>query len=271
MCRQLAKLQQRQIKAMDRACGSLGAGVTDDQINELAGRHIKETNKVETHYENEIRLLQETQRKEYSGFVESVFSAEKSITDDVPKNRWRSNYVEEEASDTAKEDKSKSMFGMAKSWTKKLRGQGEEIARPSAVQVVAPDVSVDEIQQAPRLQESFTVQLGTQQKATHNMRLLSGMQNCNVAIIFQTGVKNCDLRCVLRRTEDAGCKTRLEFRIKKLKPPFYHAQHATSFRKNGRKHFLILVFRCMHSSYKQVESKLKACPSWSMHFRSFVV
>jgi len=62
---------------------------------------------------------------------------------------------------------------MAKSWTKKLRArQGEE--PPAAVQVVVvPDVPEDNEPEPPRLQESFTVQLGTQQKAQHNMRLLS--------------------------------------------------------------------------------------------------
>ena len=171
--RTLAKLQKRQISAMDRACGSLGAGVTDVQINELAGRHIKETAKVEAHFENEIRLLQTQQRKDYREFVQSVFSAEKSATDDVPKSRWRSRDVEEDELGTAKEDKGKSMFGMAKSWTKKLRArQGEE--PPAAVQVVVvPDVPEDNEPEPPRLQESFTVQLGTQQKAQHNMRLLS--------------------------------------------------------------------------------------------------
>eukprot|EP00039_Didymoeca_costata_P033065 m.40559 g.40559 ORF g.40559 m.40559 type:complete len:523 (-) comp9678_c0_seq2:126-1694(-) len=152
-----AKLHSRHMKEMDKA---VTTGASDKEINNIAARHTRETAKVENHFINDIAVLQQSQLKDYRDFVNGVFLAEKSApaSPTKPNSSYRRDMEDDEPSTPTRRK------------TKKKSESSSAIGRMLGSPTESEAGGVHE----QRLEESFTVLLGTQQKTMHNVRVIAG-------------------------------------------------------------------------------------------------
>ncbi|GIY29221.1 protein C12orf4 homolog [Caerostris darwini] len=129
----LTQMQQRQSDEMERAIPKVGISLTDQDINNMATRHFTETESITDYWEHKISTLKETQKREFREWVVKVHEDYQSGT-----------------------------------------GSPGYLQRVRALSEAVPnDNDSDWIPQPQRLEESFTIHLGSQLKLMHNLRLLS--------------------------------------------------------------------------------------------------
>ncbi|OWF51817.1 protein C12orf4-like [Mizuhopecten yessoensis] len=128
----LEHLEERQQKEMEQALKEVGKTYTDDQISQLAQRHLESVQLIENKWNSELNNLKDIQKHEFRDWIIKVHE------------------------DTQIPAKSPSYIGRVRAMSNTLP-EAEEEERSSAT---------------TRLEESFTVHLGAQMKTTHNLRLL---------------------------------------------------------------------------------------------------
>ncbi|KAG8177634.1 hypothetical protein JTE90_019661 [Oedothorax gibbosus] len=129
----LAEMQQRQSDEMERAVPKVGISLTDKDINNMATRHFTETQSITEFWERRISELKETQKREFREWVVKVHEDYQSGT-----------------------------------------GSPGYLQRVRALSEAAPvNDDSDWTPQPQRMEESFTIHLGSQLKLMHNLRLLS--------------------------------------------------------------------------------------------------
>ncbi|KFM73686.1 hypothetical protein X975_23168, partial [Stegodyphus mimosarum] len=129
----LHDLQQRQSDEMERAVPKVGISLTDKDINDMATRHFTETQSITDFWEHKINTLKETQKKEFHEWVVKVH-------EDYQSGSGSPGYLQ------------------------RVRALSEAVP-------IANDS--DWTPQPQRMEESFTIHLGSQLKLMHNLRLLS--------------------------------------------------------------------------------------------------
>lgn len=128
----LEHLESRQREEMEHAVKNVGTKYSDEQINQLAQRHFENTQLIDGKWSNELKHLQEAQKREYREWVLKVHE------------------------DSQSPSKSPSYFNRVRALSNTLP-EAEDEERHS---------------RTTRLEESFTIHLGAQMKTTHNLRLL---------------------------------------------------------------------------------------------------
>lgn len=196
------------MRGLDRAMASLGAGVTDTQINSLTEKHTLELQKMENHYESELEILERDQKRDYLEFVRGVHAAEQSKAGEAggatsaaasPSHQRRGSGGDGDGEGRGygaasgggrgeRPGKGKdsivgggiggigaSFFGRRKKKNSDGARGGAGSGGTFAPAVVREEPSADAELPAPaqRLEESFTVHLGTQMKTMHNLRLVA--------------------------------------------------------------------------------------------------
>ncbi|CAL1264864.1 unnamed protein product [Larinioides sclopetarius] len=130
----LQQMQQRQSDEMERAIPKVGISLTDQDINNMATRHFTETQSITDYWEHKINSLKETQKREFREWVVKVHEDYQSGS------------------------------GSPVSFRQRVRALSE---------AVPMDNDCDWTPQPQRMEESFTIHLGSQLKLMHNLRLLS--------------------------------------------------------------------------------------------------
>ncbi|GFS60646.1 protein C12orf4 homolog [Trichonephila inaurata madagascariensis] len=129
----LHEMQQRQSDEMERAVPKVGISLTDQDINNMATRHFTETQNVTDYWDHKISSLKETQKREFHEWVMKVHEDYQSGT-----------------------------------------GSPGYLQRVRALSEATPmENDSDWTPQPQRMEESFTIHLGSQLKLMHNLRLLS--------------------------------------------------------------------------------------------------
>ncbi|XP_054712421.1 protein C12orf4 homolog [Uloborus diversus] len=126
-------LQKRQSDETEKAVPKVGISLTDQDINDMAIRHFAETQSMTDYWEQKIGNLKETQKREFHEWVIKVH-------EDYQSGSGSPGYLQ------------------------RVRALSEAI--PS-------DNDTDWVPQPQRMEESFTIHLGSQLKLMHNLRLLS--------------------------------------------------------------------------------------------------
>ncbi|XP_035209060.1 protein C12orf4 homolog isoform X1 [Stegodyphus dumicola] len=129
----LHELQQRQSDEMERAVPKVGISLTDKDINDMATRHFTETQSITDFWEHKINTLKETQKKEFHEWVVKVH-------EDYQSGSGSPGYLQ------------------------RVRALSEAVPITN---------DSDWTPQPQRMEESFTIHLGSQLKLMHNLRLLS--------------------------------------------------------------------------------------------------
>uniref|UniRef100_UPI00358FC820 ferry endosomal RAB5 effector complex subunit 3 isoform X2 n=1 Tax=Myxine glutinosa TaxID=7769 RepID=UPI00358FC820 len=141
----LRALQERQSAEMDRTIQSVGQGCTDEDVNILAVQHFEREQALEAKWLSEIGRLMEQQKQEFQERLLQAYGDLKNL--DIARNRLGCCLSHNEA---------------------EVRNSSH--SRDSGVQ----ENKLEEEEEFPRLEESFTIHLGAQQKTMHNLRLLRG-------------------------------------------------------------------------------------------------
>lgn len=129
----LQDLQKWQSEEMEKAIPKVGISCTDKDINAMATRHFEETQHIAESWDRKIELLKGTQNKEFHEWVAKVY-------EDYQTGSGSPGYLQ----------------------------------RVRALSEAAPAVGdSDWTPQPQRMEESFTIHLGSQLKLMHNLRLLS--------------------------------------------------------------------------------------------------
>ncbi|XP_042894810.2 ferry endosomal RAB5 effector complex subunit 3 isoform X1 [Parasteatoda tepidariorum] len=129
----LNEMQQRQSMEMERAVPKVGISLTDRDINDMATRHFTETENITEYWDRKISNLKETQKREFHEWVLKVHED------------YQSGF-----------------------------GSPGYLQRVRALSEAAPvEDDSDWTPQPQRMEESFTIHLGSQLKLMHNLRLLS--------------------------------------------------------------------------------------------------
>lgn len=128
----LEYLDDRQREEMEDAMKNAGTKYTDAQVNQLAQRHIDNSQLISGKWSSELSNLRDTQKREFREWVLKVHE------------------------DTQSPSKSTSYLNRVRALSSSLPEAEENERGPNAI----------------RMEESFTIHLGAQMKTTHNLRLL---------------------------------------------------------------------------------------------------
>eukprot|EP00051_Salpingoeca_urceolata_P031163 m.10553 g.10553 ORF g.10553 m.10553 type:complete len:603 (+) comp3813_c0_seq1:187-1995(+) len=177
--RALAKQQQKQMRQMDQAVQGLGTTVTDQHVNQLAIKHTERLQVLEANFASELEHVKEMQRKEYRQYLFQLFEEEQSGTPVSPAPMPSSPKREQPSDPVPAAGDAARGADDSQSWGAKAvrRLTGLRSLSSSKQQLdLAATTKGDELSlsDAQRLEESFTVYLGTQRKTMHNIRLLTG-------------------------------------------------------------------------------------------------
>ncbi|KAK7873103.1 hypothetical protein R5R35_006334 [Gryllus longicercus] len=134
---QVSALTTKQTEEMSRAVEGVHVFRTEREINELAAQHFEDQNLLQGRWSSEVCALKQTQRREYRDWLVGLLEDHQaSVSLPTPTNS-----------------------PLASCPPKALHGSGNSQEEPESV---------------PRLEESFTIHLGSQMKQMHNIRILSG-------------------------------------------------------------------------------------------------
>lgn len=128
----LEYLDDRQREEMEDAMKNAGTKYTDAQVNQLAQRHIDNSQLISGKWSSELSNLRDTQKREFREWVLKVHE------------------------DTQSPSKSTSYLNRVRALSSSLPEAEENERGPNTI----------------RMEESFTIHLGAQMKTTHNLRLL---------------------------------------------------------------------------------------------------
>ncbi|XP_061175241.1 protein C12orf4 homolog [Saccostrea echinata] len=128
----LEHLDERQREEMEDAMKNAGTKYTDAQVNQLAQRHIDNSQLISGKWSSELSNLKDTQKREFREWVLKVHE------------------------DTQSPSKSTSYLNRVRALSSSLPEAAENERGASSI----------------RMEESFTIHLGAQMKTTHNLRLL---------------------------------------------------------------------------------------------------
>lgn len=128
----LEYLDDRQREEMEDAMKNAGTKYTDAQVNQLAQRHIDNSQLISGKWSSELSNLRDTQKREFREWVLKVHE------------------------DTLSPSKSTSYLNRVRALSSSLPEAEENERGPNTI----------------RMEESFTIHLGAQMKTTHNLRLL---------------------------------------------------------------------------------------------------
>lgn len=128
----LEYLDDRQREEMEDAMKNAGTKYTDAQVNQLAQRHIDNSQLISGKWSSELSNLRDTQKREFREWVLKVHE------------------------DTQSPSKSTSYLNRVRALSSSLPEAEENERGPNSI----------------RMEESFTIHLGAQMKTTHNLRLL---------------------------------------------------------------------------------------------------
>lgn len=128
----LEYLDDRQREEMEDAMKNAGTKYTDAQVNQLAQRHIDNSQLISGKWSSELSNLRDTQKREFREWVLKVHE------------------------DTQSPSKSTSYLNRVRALSSSLPEAEEDERGPNTI----------------RMEESFTIHLGAQMKTTHNLRLL---------------------------------------------------------------------------------------------------
>uniref|UniRef100_A0A8C4R224 Chromosome 12 open reading frame 4 n=1 Tax=Eptatretus burgeri TaxID=7764 RepID=A0A8C4R224_EPTBU len=141
----LRALRERQSAEMERTIQSVGQGCTDEDVNILAVQHFEREQALEGKWVSETGRLMEQQKQEFRERVLQAYGDLKNL--DIASNRL----------DCCLSHNEGEVWTSSHSWDDNDQ-----------------ENKLEEEEEVPRLEESFTIHLGAQQKTMHNLRLLRG-------------------------------------------------------------------------------------------------
>lgn len=182
--RALQKLQKKQMAEMDAMVGSLaGGGASDKDINELATAHIESMQQMEQNLVSNLKQMKNMQRFDYREYVKGVYKDLQAGSlpsfilatprKGTPPPRDSAASLASSFSTPAPAPPP-SAPASARASTSSESGWSVFKRRQDKDKEAATPAREEEAKVPPRrLEESFTVHLGTQKKTMHNLRLLS--------------------------------------------------------------------------------------------------
>lgn len=75
----------RQTKEMSNTVSKVGVNLTDDDVNDLATRHLEDSQLMEVQWDSTISVLRENQKREFKNFVMESFAGREITTPVSPK------------------------------------------------------------------------------------------------------------------------------------------------------------------------------------------
>lgn len=75
----------RQTKEMSKTVSKVGVNLTDDDVNDLAARHLEDSQLIEVQWDSTISVLKENQKREFKNFVIESFAGREATTPVTPK------------------------------------------------------------------------------------------------------------------------------------------------------------------------------------------
>ena len=75
----------RQTQEMSSTVSKVGMHLTDDDVNNLAARHLEDSQLLEVQWDSTISVLRENQKREFKTFVEESFAGREVSTPVTPK------------------------------------------------------------------------------------------------------------------------------------------------------------------------------------------
>ncbi|KAK7073752.1 hypothetical protein SK128_004255, partial [Halocaridina rubra] len=75
-----------QTKEMSKTVSAVGVHLTDDDVNELATRHLEDSQMMEVQWDSTISVLKEEQKREFKNFVIESFAGREVTTPVTPKD-----------------------------------------------------------------------------------------------------------------------------------------------------------------------------------------
>ncbi|KAK3882668.1 hypothetical protein Pcinc_012964 [Petrolisthes cinctipes] len=82
----LHDIHERQTQEMSQAVSQVGSGLTDDDVNKLAARHLEDAQLAEVQWDSTITGLRESQKREFHNFVTESFAGREVLTPVTPKD-----------------------------------------------------------------------------------------------------------------------------------------------------------------------------------------
>lgn len=75
----------RQTQEMSSTVSKVGVQLTDDDVNNLAARHLEDSQLLEVQWDSTISVLREDQKRDFKSFVEESFAGQEVSTPVTPK------------------------------------------------------------------------------------------------------------------------------------------------------------------------------------------
>ncbi|XP_045599259.1 FERRY endosomal RAB5 effector complex subunit 3 [Procambarus clarkii] len=82
----LKEISERQTKEMSNTVSKVGVNLTDDDVNDLATRHLEDSQLMEVQWDSTISVLRENQKREFKNFVMESFAGREITTPVSPKD-----------------------------------------------------------------------------------------------------------------------------------------------------------------------------------------
>ncbi|KAK8403958.1 hypothetical protein O3P69_000187 [Scylla paramamosain] len=82
----LREISERQTQEMSSTVSKVGVHLTDDDVNNLAARHLEDSQLLEVQWDSTISVLRENQKREFKTFVEESFAGREVTTPVTPKD-----------------------------------------------------------------------------------------------------------------------------------------------------------------------------------------
>ncbi|XP_071546572.1 FERRY endosomal RAB5 effector complex subunit 3 [Panulirus ornatus] len=76
----------RQTEEMSKTVSKVGVNLTDDDVNDLAARHLEDSQLIEVQWDSTISVLKENQKREFKNFVLESFAGREVTTPVTPKD-----------------------------------------------------------------------------------------------------------------------------------------------------------------------------------------
>lgn len=178
----MLKLRERQELEMQRACEHVGDSFyTESDVNNLAAKHAQDTERLLGHWKELYAKMVGNQRREYRGVVSRLHGemvANKGEVDEHGHTYIEIKKIIEVSADqvdmyTMSSDMN--TFGHYNATPSKMPSRRRDSqSSTDSSQLVSANSSDNLLKQefTPRMEESFTINLGAQMKTMHNIRLI---------------------------------------------------------------------------------------------------
>lgn len=177
----MTRLRERQELEMQRTCEHVSSGslYTEDDVNNLAAKHAGDSERLANEWRAKYDRLVLNQKKEYRGVVSRLYEEMLANNGEVDENAL--TYIEVkkvvEVSERTKEmqlNKASKNTGVYESSPGRRSHHRQKDNQHNGDMHLTVDESLPVREEYfPRLEESFTINLGAQMKTMHNIRLVA--------------------------------------------------------------------------------------------------